>query len=100
MSDPTTETWNLVSQTPIGAQASVATFVRDGQTLTGRIESKMGGAEISEGKIDGDTWTWVNDVQKPAKIKLIFTGKVSGDQLVGAVKMGMFGTFNVTGRRA
>lgn len=100
MNESSTETWSLTIQTPIGPQGSVATFIRQGDTLAGRIEGKMGGEEISEGKIDGDTLTWVNDVQKPAKIKLTFDVQVAGDQLSGKVKMGMFGTFNVVGQRA
>ncbi len=100
MTDASTETWTLTIQTPIGPQASVATFVREGQVLTGRIDGKMGGEDITEGTIDGDTLTWVNDVKKPAKIKLAFEVAIAGDQLAGKVKMGMFGTFNVAGQRA
>jgi len=99
MTEPSTETWNLTIQTPIGPQASVATFVRAGQALTGRIDGRMGGEEISDGRIDGDTLTWVNDVRKPAKIKLTFDVRVAGDRLSGKVKMGLFGTFNVAGQR-
>jgi len=100
MTSAAPETWNLTVQTPIGPQASVATFVREGQTLTGRINGKLGGEEIVEGQIDGDTLTWVNDVKKPAKIKLSFEVTLAGDHLSGKVKMGLFGTFNVTGERA
>lgn len=99
MTEPTTETWNLTIQTPIGPQASVATFVRDGASLGGRIEGRMGGEAITDGRIDGDVLTWVNDVQKPAKIKLAFTAMIEGDTLTGKVKMGLFGSFNVTGQR-
>lgn len=100
MSEPTAETWNLTIQTPIGPQVSVATFIRQDAVLTGRIDGKMGGEDISEGKIDGQTLTWINDVKKPAKIKLAFDVQIAGDQLSGKVKMGMFGTFNVAGQRA
>lgn len=99
MTDSSTETWNLTIQTPIGPQASVATFIRQGATLSGRIDGKMGGEAITEGKIDGATLTWVNDVKKPAKIKLSFEVTLAGDKLAGTVKMGLFGTFNVAGRR-
>lgn len=100
MTDSNAETWNLAIQTPIGPQASVATFVRSGQILTGRIDGKLGGEDIAEGKIDGDTLTWVNDVKKPAKIKLTFEVRIADAHLSGKVKMGLFGTFNVTGERA
>lgn len=99
MTEPTTETWNLTIQTPIGPQASVATFVRDGAALSGSIDGKMGGEAITDGRIDGDALTWVNDVKKPAKIKLTFTASIEGDTLTGKVKMGLFGSFNVTGQR-
>lgn len=100
MTDASTETWNLTIQTPIGPQASVATFVREGEILTGRIDGKMGGEDITDGKIDGDTLSWVNDVKTPAKIKLSFEVTLAGEKLAGKVKMGMFGTFNVAGQRA
>lgn len=100
MSEPTAETWNLTIQTPIGPQVSVATFIRQDAVLTGRIDGKMGGEDITEGKIDGQTLTWINDVKKPAKIKLAFDVQIAGDQLSGKVKMGLFGTFNVAGQRA
>lgn len=99
MTESVTETWNLTIQTPIGPQASVATFVRNGQTLSGRIDGKIGGEEITEGHIDGDTLTWVNDVKKPAKIKLSFEVTVTDAVLAGKVKMGLFGAFNVSGER-
>lgn len=100
MSETSTETWTLTIQTPIGPQASTATFVREGQILTGHIDGRMGGEEITEGRIDGDTLAWVNDVKKPAKIRLAFEVAIAGDRLSGQVRMGMFGTFNVAGQRA
>jgi hypothetical protein len=100
MTDSAPEFWTLSIQTPIGPQASVATFIRAGQALSGRVEGKLGGEEIAEGKIDGDTLSWVNDVKKPAKIKLTFEVTVAGDKLAGKVKMGLFGTFDVRGERA
>ncbi|TCS14935.1 hypothetical protein [Caulobacter sp. BK020] len=100
MSDASPETWNLTIQTPIGPQTSVATLIKQGSILTGHIAGRMGGEDITQGKIDGDRLRWVNDVQKPAKIKLTFEVQVVGDQLSGKVKMGMFGSFNVNGQRA
>lgn len=100
MTSAVPETWNLTVQTPIGPQASVATFIRKGQILTGRVDGKLGGEEIIEGQIDGDTLKWVNDVKKPAKIKLSFEVTLADAHLSGKVRMGMFGTFNVTGERA
>jgi hypothetical protein len=100
MTSAASETWNLTIQTPIGPQASVATFIREGASLTGRIDGKLGGEEIIEGQVDGDTLKWVNDVRKPAKIKLSFEVTLADARLSGKVKMGLFGTFNVTGERA
>jgi hypothetical protein len=100
MTSAASETWNLTIQTPIGPQASVATFIREGASLTGRIDGKLGGEEIIEGQADGDTLKWVNDVRKPAKIKLSFEVTLADARLSGKVKMGLFGTFNVTGERA
>jgi|SRR5438876_6743099 len=52
----------------------------DGSTLTGTVSGRMGDTEISDGKIDGDTISFsvVREMQGN-KIKINYTGKVSGD---------------------
>jgi carbon-monoxide dehydrogenase large subunit len=87
-------------QTPAGPQEMTAHLVRNGKELTGRMESPMGGEDILDGKINGDTLTWTMKVSKPMPIKLSFDVKVEGDQMTGKVKLGIFGSAALTGHRA
>jgi cytochrome P450 len=96
---PAGERWKMVLKTPMGPQDMVMTMNRDGSTFTGRIDSPMGGEDVSEGKIDGDKLSWVMNVTKPAKIKLSFEVTQEGDKLTGHAKLGMFGKSALTGER-
>jgi cytochrome P450 len=93
------ETWQCTLQTPAGPQEMTVQLVRDGENLTGRIDSPMGGEAISDGKIAGDKLTWTMKVTKPMSIKLSFDIKVEGTRMTGKVKLGMFGSAALTGQR-
>ncbi len=93
------ETWKLTLQTPRGPQEMTAQLVRDGQTVTGRIDGAMGGETISNGKVAGDGLTWTMQMTKPTAIKLSFDVKVAGDQMTGKVKLGFFGSAALSGHR-
>ncbi|MGB8098470.1 MAG: hypothetical protein WCF17_15040, partial [Terracidiphilus sp.] len=55
----------------------------DGATLTGTIEGlPTTPTDIHDGKIAADTVTfWANTVYQDQSYKLVFTGKVNGDQI-------------------
>ncbi len=74
-------------------------LVRKGDTFTGRIDSPMGGEDINDGRIAGDKLTWTMKVTKPMPIKLSFDVKIEGDQMTGKVKLGLFGSAALSGRR-
>jgi cytochrome P450 len=97
---PGAEVWNMTLQTPVGPQEMTAQLVREGNTLTGRIDSPMGSEVIKEGKIAGNVMTWTMEAKKPAPIKLNFEVTVIGDELAGTAKLGMFGKAKLSGRRA
>jgi cytochrome P450 len=94
------ESWQLTLQTPMGPQEMTARLVRDGEAVTGRIDSPMGGENISNGKVAGDRLTWTMQVTKPASVKLSFDVKVAGDQMTGKVKLGIFGSAALSGHRS
>jgi cytochrome P450 len=93
------ETWQCTLQTPAGPQEMTVQLVRDGDVVTGRIDSPMGGEAISNGKVVGDKLTWTMQVSKPMSIKLSFDIKVEGAQMTGKVKLGIFGSAALTGHR-
>ena len=93
------ETWKCILKTPAGPQEMTITLVREGDTLTGRIDSPMGGEVISDGRTAGDKLTWTMKVSKPMSIKLSFDVKVEGNQMTGKVKLGLFGSAALSGTR-
>lgn len=63
-------------------QKSTFTFVVDGNKLTGTVASTRGEAEITDGKIKGDSISF-NVVLKmqDREIKMNYKGKMSGDEI-------------------
>jgi len=94
------EMWQVTLQTPAGPQEMTVQLLRNGDAVTGRIDSPMGGEVISDGKVAGDKLTWTMKVTKPMSIKLSFDVKVEGDEMTGKVKLGFFGSAALSGRRA
>ena len=71
--------WKAQYQTPDGQQReSMFTFAVSGETLTGTVASAMGEAKIEEGKVSGDT---VSFSAAGANAKILFQGKVAGDEI-------------------
>ena len=55
---------------------------QDGSTLTGTVSSPMGESQISDGKVDGDTVSFVVKMERNGnEMKMPYTGKVSGNEI-------------------
>ena len=55
---------------------------QDGSTLTGTVSSPRGESQISDGKVDGDTISFVvKREMNGTEMKMPYTGKVSGDEI-------------------
>lgn len=80
-----TGTW--VAQVPgRGGNTTTTTFVlkASGGTVTGSINNGRGDNPISEGKVDGDTITFVQEIagrDGGAGFKISYTGKVADDHI-------------------
>jgi hypothetical protein len=83
----------------MGDQASVVTIVTNGDTFTGTNEGAMGSMELEDGKVDGNTLTWVMNMTVPMPMKLEGTATIDGDTLTGSVNAGAFGEMAMTGTR-
>lgn len=92
--------WQCSVASPMGEQAFVLTVSRDGDRFTGSAEGAIGGKEISDGVVEGDTLKWTMHVSKPMPLTLACTAGIEGDRLSGSVKAGIFGSFPITGTRA
>ena len=73
-------TWTASFDTQIGKQNYTYTFKVDGATLTGRAKSDNGDVEIKEGKVSGDTVSFVENLSlQGMDLKISYTGKIVSD---------------------
>jgi aerobic carbon-monoxide dehydrogenase large subunit len=91
--------WKMVLSTPMGPQEMTGHFECDGYSLTGYISSPEG-RESFTGTIEGNRLKFDLKVVKPMKITLKYDIEIQGDGLVGKVKMGIFGSAKLSGKRA
>lgn len=75
-------TWKASFDTQVGVQNYTYTFQVDGNKLTGRAKSDNGDTEITEGKINGDTITFVENLNyQGMQLRIEYTGKLTGDEI-------------------
>ena len=91
--------WDVVVNSPMGAQKSVLTLKADGDVLTGSDKGGSGSNEVKDGKISGNQLTWYVDVTAPMKMKIDIEVTLDGDKFTGTAKAGMFGKFPMTGTK-
>ncbi|MXP47268.1 hypothetical protein GRI43_07670 [Altererythrobacter luteolus] len=94
-------TYDCVTKSPMGDQKSTFTVVPgdDGTTFTGTNAGAMGSMDVDDGKIDGNKLTWKMNMTVPMPMTLDCEATVDGDQLVGNVNAGAFGSMAMTGER-
>jgi len=92
-------TYDCVTKSPMGDQKSVLTLEVDGDTVTGSNAGAQGSMDIEEGKVDGNSATWVMNMTVPMPMKLEASVTVDGDELSGTVKAGAFGEMAMSGTR-
>lgn len=90
-----TGTWNAEFDTIIGVQKYTFTLKQDGETVTGKAASDIGGekrtAELRGGKLDGDTITFVEILDfQGNELQIAYKGPVSGDEIKFSRKVGEF----------
>jgi hypothetical protein len=76
--------WSATFMTQVGEQAYTYEFIVKGTTLTGTAKGSLTGeGKISDGKIDGDTITFVeNTTYMGMPLAFTYTGKMtSADQI-------------------
>ena len=93
-------TWNVTTNTPMGAQKGTVTLTTDGDKLTGNMSGAQGSLDIESGAVDGNDVSWKVDISQPMPMTLEFSGSVDGDSISGNVKLGGFGNATFEGTRA
>ena len=91
--------WDIMLNTPMGAQKGKMAISVDNNTLTGEMTSPIGVIPLQDGVVEGVVATWICKLTKPMMLKLSFNVKVQGDELIGKVKVGPMGESDFTGNR-
>jgi hypothetical protein len=92
--------WTAEFDTQIGPQKYTYEFHVDGAKVTGKAANQNGETVISEGKIDGDTITFVENLSfNGTDIKITYTGKINGDEIKFTRQVGDFATEELTAKR-
>jgi len=90
--------WKVTLSTPVGAQVIRLRIEPKGEAFSGRIDGPMGSNDV-QGKIAGNTLSWIMDVKKPIPVKVTFTATIDGDRMNGHAKAGLFGKAPLVGER-
>jgi hypothetical protein len=97
-----TGTWKASFDTQIGQQNYVYTFKVSGTALTGTAKSDMGGeVELKDGKVDGDTVTFVENFSfQGMDIRIDYKGQIaSDDEIKFTRQVGDFATEQLVATR-
>lgn len=96
---PVDGTWKLTMTTPMGTQTPTLTLASDGGNVTGTMEGAQGTVAIEEGRVDGNSISWVITAAQMA-MKINFSGTIDGDRMSGKAELGTFGEAAFDGVRA
>src|SRR4030095_15436854 len=99
-----TGAWKAEFDTQRGVQKYTFTFKQDGTSVTGKANVDRDGekreAELKEGKVEGDTITFVEPLKiQENELRITYTGKVSGNEIKFNRKVGDFGSSEATAKR-
>jgi hypothetical protein len=88
--------WNLVVKGPTGPQPTVLVIERTNDVYRGAQSGQGTTTEVSDVRIEGRNVSWVNHVTKPMKLKVTFTGEITGSSMSGKAKAGFMGSYPFT----
>lgn len=96
--------WHAEFESPRGKQKIQFEFKTEGDKLSGKTISQFGGgsreAEIQEGKVEGDTLSFVQVLNfQGNEMRIAYTGKVGEDGIAFTRKVGDFGSSDFKAER-
>src|SRR4026207_1178415 len=99
-----TGTWKAEFETQRGLQKYTFALKQDGTSVTGKANVERDGekreAELKEGKVAGDTITFVEPLKfQDNELRITYTGKISGNEIKFTRKVGDFGSSDATAKR-
>lgn len=97
-------TWKAEFETQRGVQKYTFTLKQDGASVTGKASAEREGekreADLKEGKIEGDTVTFVEPLSVQGNdLQITYTGKISGEEIKFTRQVGDFGSSEATAKR-
>ncbi len=94
-------TYKIQYNSPGGQQTVQVTLETDGNSLSGTYVTSQASQALSDCKVAGDDVEFSYLQPTPVgKMKLVFKGKVTGDEICGQVKLGgPFGSRPFMGKR-
>lgn len=91
--------WDLVLESPLGAQTVTLTLKQDGEKLSGELANTLGAMPVA-GTYTGDAMVLSATIAlQGLSLQLGLNGKISGDALSGTAKAGDLAEFPFTGKR-
>src|SRR5688572_391771 len=99
-----TGTWKAEFDTQRGLQKYTFTLKQDGTKVTGKASVEREGekreAELKEGKVEGDTVTFVEPLKiQDNELQIFYFGQESGYEIKFTRKVGDFGSSEATAKR-
>jgi hypothetical protein len=94
--------WTASFETQIGTQNYTYDFVVKDSVLTGHAKSNFGEGDLSEGKVSGDTVSFVETLKiQDADLRIEYKGKiVSADEIKFTRQVADIATEELTAKRA
>ncbi len=92
-------TWIITIKSPTGSEQTELHITEKQGALTAVQTGDGTTTEVTEITYENGQLVWLNETQKPFKMKLKFSANVEGDAFEGKVKVGFIGSFPLRGVR-
>jgi len=90
-------TWSIVMKTPMGERKAELNLAQDGDALSGTMTADDTTHDIEDGVVENGHAKWKTNLTSPMPITLEFDVEDVDGNIGGTVKLGMFGSSEVTG---
>jgi hypothetical protein len=93
--------WTATFNTQVGEQKYTWDLTADGSKLTGKYTSSNGNGEITDGKVDGNNLSWVENLDyQGMPLRIEYKATLSGDELKISRKVADVATEEGVAKRA
>ena len=93
-----TGTWAIEAQHSAGTSTPTVIITQTGEKLSGKYQSTYGEAELV-GSIKGADFSFTVELGTEQKVKVVYTGTLSGDTIKGNLTLGEMGEGTFVGKR-